>query len=240
MVVETQLLNALLKLTQKGPVSKQYLSKVTRVSTAIIDKVLLKLSEADLICEYQGLIEASRTQRVKIAVATLSSGADFERICAFLSWHEFEGIVAQAFEANDYTVLRNFRFKQDSRRLEIDVLGVKKPLIVCIDCKQWKRGWKRAAIAKAVEAQAHRAQALAKALAAYRQKMGLEQWGTARLIPVVMSLTPGPFKFYDDVPIVPVLQVQDFINELPAQAHLLKSFRQNSILDRGNLLEFTQ
>lgn len=239
MVVETQILYSLLKLTRTSAVSRRSLAKAAKVSGPIIDNVVLKLAQADLISEYQDLIEASPTQRVKIAVAALSSAADFERVCALLSWAEFEGIVAQAFEANGYRTLRNFRFKQQSKRWEIDVLGVKKPFIICVDCKHWKRGWRRSAIAKAVEAQTQRTKALSRVLPAYRQKAKLEQVENTRLIPVVMSLTPGPFKFYAGVPIVPVLQVQDFINELPMQGHLLRSFSQNATEPKWNLLDFS-
>jgi len=238
MVAETQILHSLLKLTRTGAVSRRSLAKAAKVSDPIIDNVVLKLAQADLICEYQDMIEASPTQRVKIAVAALSSFADFERICALLSWAEFEGIVAQAFEANGYRTLRNFRFKQQSKKWEIDVLGVKKPFIICVDCKHWKRGWQRAAVAKAVEAQTQRTEALSRVLPVYRRKAKLEQIENTRLIPVIMSLTPGPFKFYSGVPIVPVLQIQDFINELPLQAHLLRNFSQKAIEREKNLLDF--
>lgn len=239
MVVETQILYSLLKLTRTSAVSRRSLAKAAQVSAPIIDNVMLKLARADLISEYQDLIEVSPTQRVKIAVAALSFAGDFERTCALLSWAEFEGIVAQAFEVNGYRTLRNFRFKQQSKRWEIDVLGIKKTFIICVDCKHWKRGWRRAAIAKAVEAQTQRTEALSKVLPTYRQKAKLEQVENTKLIPVVMSLTPGPFKFHAGVPIVPVLQVQDFINELPAQAHLLRSFSQKSTEAKRNLLDFS-
>jgi len=240
MVVETQLLYTLLKLTRVGAVSRHSLAKTAKVSESIINSVVQKLSQADLIKEYQGLIEASSAQRVKIAVAAIAVGADFERICALLSWAEFEDIVAEAFEANSYSVLRNFHFKQDSKRWEIDILAFKKPFIICVDCKHWRRGWRRAAVAKAVEAQTQRAEALSQVLLIYFQKIKLQDFGTAKLIPVVMSLTFGPYKFYDDVPIVPVLQIQDFINELPVQGHLLKSFSQKRTRSAHNLLGFSQ
>jgi hypothetical protein len=50
-------------------------------------------------------------------------------------------------------------------------------------------------------------------------------WRQATLIPVILSLVPGPLKFYNKVPIVPILQLQNFLNELPAHTISLTHFR---------------
>jgi len=238
MTVERDVLLSLLRLTLDGPVRKELIAKVAKAPTQTTEQALRKLSQSDLFHEHKGVIESSPSQRVKMAVYALRLAADFERVCALLSWSEFESIAAQAFEANGYRVMRNFRFKQALKKWEIDVIGLKKPLILCVDCKHWKRGWRKAATFKAVEAQIERTEAFAKALPNYYQKVRLEDWQTATLIPIVMSLTLGPCKFYNDVPIVPILQIQDFINELPAQVHLLKSFRQKRMKANKNLREF--
>jgi len=240
MTVEKDVLLSLLRLTRNGAVRKELLAKNAKTPTQTTNQVLIKLSKSDLFHEHEGIIEASPSQRVKMAVQALRLAADLERVCNLLSWTEFESIAAQAFEANGYRVVRNFRFKQASRRWEIDVIGFKKPLILCVDCKHWKRGWQKAATVKAVEAQVERTEAFAKALPNYYQKAKLEEWETATLLPLVMSLTLGPYKFYNNVPIVPVLQLQDFINELPAQAHLLKNFHQKHVKLNEDLQKFSQ
>jgi len=56
------------------------------------------------------------------------------------------------------------------------------------------------------------------------EKLGLVQWRSATVIPTVLALVPGPFKFYNQVPIVPVLQLRDFLNELPAHVTSLTHF----------------
>ena len=45
--------------------------------------------------------------------------------------------------------------------------------------------------------------------------------GKIFLIPVILSLVPASSKFCNGVPIVPILQLQNFLNELPANIHLL-------------------
>lgn len=238
MAIEKDILISLLKLTQSGPVSKDVIARHARIPVQTTEQALNRLCREGLFNEYEGgLIEASPSQRARIALYALRFTADFQRVCGLLSWKEFESIAAEAFETNDYQVLSNFRFKQASKRWEIDIVGLKKPFILCVDCKHWKRGWRQAATAKAVEAQIKRTEAFAKALPDYQEKMKIAAWKTATLIPIVMSLVPGPYKFYNDVPVVPVLQLQDFINELPGEAHLLKHLDQKTLKRHRDLKE---
>jgi len=68
---------------------------------------------------------------------------------------------------------------------------------------------------------------LAEALSSLQKEINLVQWRQATLIPVVLSLVPGPLKFYKKVPIVPILQIQNFLNELLAHITALAHFRAN-------------
>lgn len=240
MSIEKAVLLSLLELTQSGPVSRDAIAKHAKIPKETAEQELRKLSQSDFFDEHNDVIDASPNRRVRMAIQTLKLAADFERVCQLLSWKEFENIAAEALEENNYKVLRNFHLKQDSKRWEIDIIGLKKPLILCVDCKHWKRGWRTSAITKAVQAQVERTKALAEELTNYSQKAGLEEWKDATLIPIVMSLMPGPCKFLDNIPVVSVLQFQDFINELPAQVHLLKNFYQKPRKPNENLQKFCQ
>jgi hypothetical protein len=44
----------------------------------------------------------------------------------------------------------------------------------------------------------------------------LRLWQSVRFVPVIVSLIVGKSKFCSGVPIVPILQMQDFLNQLPA------------------------
>ncbi len=224
MTLERNLLISILKLTKTGHVQMELVSRDSRVPAQVADEILKKLPNTGLISYGGGLVKVSSSQRVKIAVRAVELGADLERACGVLEWNEFEEIAAKAFEANDYAVKKRFRFKWAGKRSEIDVLGCKQPLVTCVDCKHWRRGWRRSAIMRIVEAQEERTQALAKALPSLHEKAGLVNWKEAVLVPVVLSLVPGPFKFYDKVPIVPVLQLPNFLNELSANISDLTHF----------------
>ena len=224
MSVERNLLISILKLTKSGPVSKALIVRDAKIPVQVADELLRKFCDAGFIQWRGKAIEASSNQRVKIAIHAVKSGADFEKMCRVLEWIEFENIAAAAFEANNFAVRRRFRFKWAQRRWEIDVLGCREPLITCVDCKHWIHGWRKAAIVKAVEAQALRTKVLAEALPSLQERVGLTHWRQATLIPIVLSLVPGPLKFYDNVPIVPILQLQNFLNELPAHVTSLTHF----------------
>jgi len=240
MAVERSVIASVLKLTKTGPVRIELIQKDAKVTIHSLEEALRKLSDDGFIRQKRGLVEASPSQRVSLAVQAIRLGADSEQACKFLEWNEFESIAAQAFQANSYNVTRNFRFKHAGKRWEIDVLSCKEPIIVCVDCKHWRRGWSRMATVKAVEAQIERTQALAEALPSNLQKARLTKWKSATLIPLVLSLVQGPLKFSNNVPIVPILQLQDFISQMPFEVHLLTCFKKNHLKINQNLTDYTK
>jgi len=221
MAAERDVLISLLKLTQTGPVSRTLFVKATRVSGDIVEKALAKFAQMSLFEEYMGVIEVTPSQRVKLSVHALKLGADVERVCRLLSWVEFEMMAGRAFETNGYHVIRNLHFEHEGKRWELDILGLKKPLVICVDCKHWRHGWRSAATVKAVEAQTERTRALAEILPRRLRRFGLEGWRNATLVPLVLSLLPGPHRFYNKVPVVPILQLQDLISRVPVELDLL-------------------
>ena len=238
MTVSRDVLVSLLKLTQTGPISRDSVRRDSRVPVQVLNRYLSELSRSNMINEDAGSIELTPSQRIRIAFLALRAGTDFRRVCTMLSWSEFEKIAADTFELNGYEIIKNFHFKHGSRRWEMDILAFEKPSIICADCKHWKHGWRKAATVKAAQAQNDRTEAFTHALPNYMQKMKLEKWQTAKVVPMILSLEAGPVKFFYGVPIVPVLQLQDFINELPANDHLLKSFCQNNLSQSGDLQKF--
>lgn len=240
MTLERELLVSLLKLTKLGPIQKKLVSKDAHIPTSATEELLKKLASEGFVTQRKNLVEASASQRTRIAVHAIRLGADLERVCRLLEWTEFESIACEAFTANDFDVKRRFRFKQAGRMWEIDILGLRRPLVVCADCKHWHHGWQRAAATKAAEAQIERVRALADALPSLHKRIELDNWKQATLLPMILSLTPAPLKFHQNVPIVPVLQLQDFLNELPAHTSLLTRFTTKSFQNTSKLTDFTQ
>ena len=213
MTAKTDVIISILKYTNIGSAAKEVVAQEAKVPVQVANSVLGGLREIGLIeCENE-LIEVSSNQRVKLGIHAINQGTDIERVCEVLEWKEFENFAATAFEKNNFAVKRNFRFKATQRRWEIDVLAYSEPIIVCVDCKRWRRGWGNSAITRVAAAQAQRTEVLAKNLQGIQREIDLSGWTLATLFPVILSLFPGPVKFYGNVPAVPILQLQNFLDE---------------------------
>jgi Holliday junction resolvase-like predicted endonuclease len=222
--VERNLIISLLKLTKEGPVLIESVNKDARIPSAVALKLLGKLQNEGLIYLKTDSIEVDSNSKLKLAVKAASLGADVEHISNLLCWQEFEEIAALALKNNGYIVENNVRFKHAGHRWEIDVVGCRKPLVICIDCKHWQRGMAPSVLKRIVDSQVERTKALVDSLPNIALKLECTKWKKAKFIPSVLSLISGTFKFYDKVPVVPVLQLQDFINQLPAYTESLKLF----------------
>ena len=224
MSIERNLIISILKLTRDGPVSNKLVNKDAKIPQQIAEKLLRKLQNDGLIYVQKNVVEANSLQRLKLAVHAIHLGADIENVSSFLQWQEFENMAAVAFEQNSYSVKKNLRFKHAGRRLEIDIVGCRKPIVICVDCKHWHRGLHPSALKRIVEEQVERTSALAESLPSFFGRIECASWDNVKLVPAVLSLVTGRFKFYDNVPIVAVLQLQDFLTQLPAYADSLKHF----------------
>jgi hypothetical protein len=107
------------------------------------------------------------------------------------------------------------RFKNHGRRWEIDVVGVRKPLVVCIDCKHWHHRLCESTGRKIVSEQVARVRALASTVPNPVARIERTSLDECKFVPVVLSLIVEKSKFFEGVPIVPILQLQDFLNYLP-------------------------
>jgi hypothetical protein len=186
--------------------------------------MLKKLQEDNTINIINGRIEADSYTRLKIAVRALTLGADLQRVSELLSWQEFEEVATIALERNGFLVSKNVRFKHAGRRWEIDVIGCRKPWVLCMDCKRWQHGMQPSALKKAVEAQTERTQAFAESLPSVKHEIECTKWDRAQFIPAILSLLYGNQKFYNKVPVIPILKLQDFIIHFPAYTESLKHF----------------
>jgi len=223
-IVERNLIISLLKLTKEGPVLIELINKEAHLPSATTMKLLKKLQNEGLVYLKQGSVEAESGSRLKLAVQAISLGADIEYISKLLCWQEFEKITALALKNNGYAVSNNVRFKQSGRKWEIDVVGCKKPLVVCVDCKHWQHAIAPSALQRIVDSQVRRTGALADSLPTPSLKLECTRWNNAKFMPAVLSIMPNPFKFCGNVPVVPILQLQDFLNQLPAYTETLKLF----------------
>lgn len=209
----------------EAPFEIERLREDSKLPLTIIRDNVEKLVRRRLVLRKDGAVSISSEQRLKLAIHVVKLGGDFERACQFLQWGEFESLAAEAFSVSGFQVKKRFRFTSQEKRREIDILGFREPLIVCVDCKHWRRGWSRSSVAKAVEKQLERTEMLAENPELTREKLGVKRWRQILLLPTVLSLLPAPSKFYSGVPVVPVLAFRSFLNDVEANLDALTYFK---------------
>ncbi len=220
-------MQSIIKLTAKGQVSIESIRNDTKFSLETTADLLEQLQNQTLITINNGLVEVDTEMRLRMAATAVELGADIENISNYLEWQEFEEIAALALTKNDFFVKKNVRFKQNNKRWEIDVVGYKNPTVICIDCKHWRKSIHYSALRRMVDSQVNRVNAFAASLPNPAIDIDCAKWHNVNFVPTILSLLPGSFKFIDDVPVVPVLQLQDFLSQLPAHIGSLKHFKKS-------------
>lgn len=215
MEIELNLLIALLKMTGGGSVFVGDVKRDVRIASDIAMDILKKLHVEGAIYLDADIVQADTTMRMQLAIKALSIGADFESVSRFLQWQEFEEIAGIVLDRYGYVVQKNVRFKHAMKRMEIDVVGCREPIVVCVDCKHWQRTLSPSSLMRIGEAQAERTEALAESLPIVSSNLVCQKWRKGRFVPVILSLFPGNPRFRDNVPVVPVLKFQDFVSQLP-------------------------
>lgn len=229
-----EMIISLLKLSTDKPVLQKLVNQEAKVPSDIGRRLLQTLQRGGLIYLCDGSVEISSLQRVRLAVRAFELGADNERVSSVLKWKEFESVGSITLEMYGYEVETNLHFRQGGRRWELDVVGCRKPLVVCVDCKHWHRGLHPSRFKEAADQQVKRTLAFAESLSNPAVRVECSSWNEAIFVPVVLSLMPASLKFHGGTPVVPMLQFQDFLAQLPlcldsvrhlrkAQPHLMDS-----------------
>lgn len=205
----------LLHETRHNPMCKT--SEIVTRSKAcwsVVEDSLLKLQKAGAVDLAGEEIHITPEQRLRIAELAITRGADPERVARELRWQEFEGLAGQVLSRKGYATSNHFVFKHSGHKYEIDVLGAKEPLVLCVDCKHWHHGWAPRKIMTAARNQLLRVQSLSEVFTTHRRKLHVTGWRSVRLLPIVLTLADLSSKLIDGVPIVSVLRLRDFLCQI--------------------------
>ncbi|MFH0749211.1 MAG: restriction endonuclease [Candidatus Bathyarchaeota archaeon] len=209
------LLVSILRNSTNSVIETNVLSEETRIPLSIIKKNICGLIKEELVSTIErGKIKISEKQRLNLAIFALQKGADLERVCQALGWKEFEDFVAFVLEQNNFKTIKHYRFKGVKRRYEIDVIGLKKPLLLSVECKHWKRSWRRAATISAIQTQIERTISLSQFLPEPRDRLGIAIWSEVEIIPLLLTLSNTPIKIFEGVPVIPIRFLNNFLNEM--------------------------
>lgn len=163
-----------------------------------------------------GKIFVNSLNRLKIAVEAINLGVDFEKVCRLLDWKEFEEFSSIILEHNGYLTFKKFIFKEGKgKRWEIDVLGVKNSVILCLDCKGWRYGWYKSKLSSAAEKHFERVKALSKELPNLALKLRIKRNESFIILPLLITLADVSYKNINGSLIVSILRFKSFLYELP-------------------------
>jgi len=207
-LLRRRLLLALLEGTREGCAPLDGLIDGLRIPNEVLEALIDELASKGLVKLSNGLVEASMDQRLRLAVAAVELGADIEEVSRALGWREFEEMAAYILEENGFEVHRHLRFRADGRRWEIDLAALRRPYILCAECKRWRRGLRGSALEEMAEGQRRRVEALSGEAA---ELLPIEGWGAATLIPIILSLTTPPRRMIYGVPVIPILELPSFL-----------------------------
>ena len=161
--------------------------------------------------------EFSEKEERGIISEIIKSGVDALSISRILDWKQFENIIATIFDQMDFTVITNFRFKDEFTRYELDVLAFKYPYLFIIDCKYHQKA-SSAMLKNAADKQKERAEILVEMFPILSdeliRKLSLPLRRNLLIIPLVISWRENTVQFHKDIAILPYQQLPGFLQEI--------------------------
>ncbi len=171
---------------------------------------------------------------VELAYHAISMGADIEEVALYLNWRDFERFTAMCLMENGYEVIEHLIFKSERRRYEVDVIGLRRPWAIVVDCKHWTmmRGSRSSKLKRAIVDHRRRTEALARCLPRLRKRLGITRWHEVILIPVLVTLYQEGVMLFEGVPLVPICGLNEFLQEFQgiAESIFLKKVPLNTLI----------
>ena len=159
----------------------------------------------------------SDEEKGKFLLFLLLQGFNERLLFEFLDWKGFEIVIASLFNEHGYSVIQNFRFKDEFTNYEIDVLAFKYPYLFLIDCKHY-RNPTSSIIKNAATKQRERTEVIFEVFPIISEelilKLNLPLKREIRLYPLIASWRKHNVQFSSDVPIVPFNKLYGFLQEI--------------------------
>ncbi len=181
-----------------GGMSVTDFSMATQTSRDLSIKILDNLMQNGIGTYEDSLIQFEESDRLKTSILAITMGAPIDEVSRLLGWQDFESLAAEILESRGFETTRNVIFTKP--RMQIDVVGVKSEIAVLVDCKHWSR-MNQSSLQQAVKKQVERT----------RYFVSREKVRAA--IPAIVTLYQYETRFIDNVPIIPIHQLDAFCEE---------------------------
>ena len=226
MILDNVTSSILLHLFQKESLNVSSFSEAERQKCSSILRILDYSLES-----FSQRKEFSELEQGNFLYELLKLNIDMLAIGQLLDWRKFEIFISAIFNKEHYSVLTNFRFKDEITKYEIDVISFRFPYIFIIDCKYY-RNMSSSIVKTAVEKQKERVEALFESFPILSNelisKLQLPIKQKLFLFPVIISWRDHQIQFYENIPIIPYRQLSGFLQEIDEYRE--KMFHLNIIL----------
>ena len=210
-----KILQHILDETKEGDFDLNETREKLSITEEALETTLSELENGGYIELKEDKIHVSVEQRLELAIYAIRLGSDFEKVSKSLGWLEFEELVAHVFRENGYNTRSRYRFRAEGRRWEIDVLATSYPYIVCAECKHYTSGMGNSTARHIIETHIEKTEVMSKNIEELAQKIGVQNWRNAILLPITLTLSPTKMNIYRRVPSVSVFTLPTFLSEFP-------------------------
>ncbi len=133
---------------------------------------------------------------------SIGSLGDLDMVSEGSPWQNFERLAGFIFEKNDFRVAVNTVKTHKKKRRQYDVIARKGDQTVLAECKRWSGN-------------RYRLSALKKAILQHKERTAFYETITNEdAIPVIVTLIEEEIRVFEGVPLVPVLRLDAFLDEL--------------------------
>jgi protease II len=126
---------------------------------------------------------------------------DLQEVSKEVAWQHFEKLAAFIFIENNFQVETGKVKTSNKKRRQYDVIARKNNRTFLVECKKWAGN-------------RYRLSALKTAIKQHKERSEFYRILTnENVTPIIVTLIEEEILFYEDVPIVPILKLNSFINE---------------------------
>ncbi len=174
----------------------------TRCSSDFALKVLSRLN----IAPENGRIALPPSLRMDLAIEAARWGSMVEA-GKVLDWQEFERFAERCLAESGYEVERDVRVKGGGRNWQIDVVGARENLVLCLDCKHWTTPSTPSRFKTAEEHQVTATRHLAR-------RIVLAENRSVMALPIILTLFDPPSNLSRDVVLLSLQKLPSMLQEL--------------------------
>jgi len=153
-----------------------------------------------------GRLSLSRRTRLDLALGEARRGY-LEKPSRFLDWQDFELFSQEFMDELGYETTLDTRIKGEGRTWQLDVIGIKGQLVICLDCKHWAPPLSPS---RFEEAEIHQS----KATGLLARKLAEERHHTVFALPMILTLHEPRHRIAGGVLTVGVQKLPTLLQEI--------------------------